>query len=62
MVKMNEYPERKTRELSEEEKKEIRKRIGEGDEDIYELAKEFSCSSSQIAGIKAWVKHSDSWK
>lgn len=47
------YPEPKERDLSEEEKARIRARIQEGDGDIYKLAQEFMCSSSQVAGIKA---------
>jgi transposase-like protein len=47
------YPEPKQRDLSETEKAQIRERIKKGDDDIYELAREFGCSSSQIAGVKA---------
>jgi transposase-like protein len=47
------YPEPKRRELSETEKAQIRKRIQQGDDNIYKLAQEFGCSASQIAGIKA---------
>ena len=47
------YPEPKQRELSETEKAQIRERIQQGDDNIYKLAQEFACSSSQIAGIKA---------
>ena len=47
------YPEPKQRDLSEDEKAQLRARIERGDGDIYELATEFRCSSSQVAGIKA---------
>ena len=47
------YPERKTRELDEDEKSQLRVRIERGDNDIYQLAREFGCSPSQVAGIKA---------
>jgi transposase-like protein len=47
------YPEPNRHELSETEKAQIRKRIQQGDDNIYKLAQEFGCSASQIAGIKA---------
>ena len=47
------YPEPKERDLSGSEKARIRERIEAGEGDIYKLAQEFMCSSSQIAGIKA---------
>jgi hypothetical protein len=47
------YPEPKRRDLAKEEKAELRARIEQGDGDIYALAAEFRCSSSQVAGIKA---------
>lgn len=47
------YPERKQRELTGSEKALIRARIEEGDADVYEIANEFGCSPSQVAGIKA---------
>ena len=47
------YPEPKERELDEQEKEQIRDRIERGEGNIYELAREFGCSSSQVAGIKA---------
>ncbi len=47
------YPQPKSRELSGAEKAELRGRIERGDGDIYTLAAEFSCSPSQVAGIKA---------
>jgi len=46
-------PEPKQRGLSETEKAQIRERIQQGDDNIYTLAQEFACSSSQIAGLKA---------
>jgi hypothetical protein len=47
------YPEPKQRELNDREKAHIRARIRQGDDDIYALSKDFQCSASQIAGIKA---------
>ena len=47
------YPRLKDDELSESVKADIRARLQQGVTDIYGLAKEFSCSPSQIAGIKA---------
>jgi len=47
------YPEKKSRELSEVEKEEIRKHIKRGNDCICELAKRFNCSTSQVAGVKA---------
>ncbi len=47
------YPDPKHRELTEEEKQQMRGRIEQGDSDIYVLAKEFGCTSSQVAGVKA---------
>jgi hypothetical protein len=52
------YPQKKKRDLTEVEKKEIRKDIEKGEDDIYELAKQFSCSTSQVAGVKAYLKRS----
>ncbi len=46
------YPEPKQRDLTDEEKVQLRERIERGDDDIYTLAAEFGCSSSQVAGIK----------
>ena len=50
------YPEPKQRELSESEKAQIREHIQKGDDNIYKLAEEFCCSSSQVAGIKAAMR------
>jgi transposase-like protein len=47
------YPEPKQRELTDDERYQLRARIEQGDADIYALAREFGCSSSQVAGIKA---------
>lgn len=47
------YPEQKSRELDATEKQAIRGRLDSGESDIYKLAQEFGCSSSQVAGIKA---------
>jgi len=53
LAAQNIYPEPKRHDLTEREKEQIRRRIEEGDSNIYKLAEEFHCSSSQIAGIKA---------
>jgi hypothetical protein len=55
------YPEQKIRELSENEKEQIRARLLEGQSDIYRLAEEFVCSSSQVAGIKANLTIAGRW-
>jgi cell fate (sporulation/competence/biofilm development) regulator YlbF (YheA/YmcA/DUF963 family) len=47
------YPEPKQRDLTDDEKTQLRARIERGDADIYALATEFGCSASQVAGIKA---------
>jgi hypothetical protein len=47
------YPEPKQRDLTDDEKTQLRARIERGDADIYVLATEFGCSASQVAGIKA---------
>jgi hypothetical protein len=52
-VVTREYPEPRDRELTDEEKSQLRGRIERGDADIYALAREFGCTSSQVAGIKA---------
>ncbi len=43
------YPEPKERDLSDEEKARLRERIEGGEGDVYRLAREFNCSSSQVA-------------
>jgi hypothetical protein len=50
------YPEPKQRDLTEDEKSQLRARIERGDAEIYALATEFGCSASQVAGIKAAMK------
>ena len=47
------YPEPKQQDLTDEEKEQLRARIERGEGDIYQLAREFGCSASQVAGIKA---------
>jgi DNA invertase Pin-like site-specific DNA recombinase len=47
-----EYPEKKRRELDEDENDSIRSRIEQG-KSSREIADEFDCSLSQVAGIKA---------
>lgn len=49
----HEYPEKKQRELTDAEKAQLRERINAGDDDYAKLAREFGCSTSQVAGIKA---------
>ncbi len=62
MVDKPEYPEKKSRELTDEEKKSIRKRILKLENEKIEgsvsqtLAEEFNCSPSQIAGIMAHMR------
>lgn len=59
MATKSNYPEKKSRELTDDEKKRIRQRIIDiEDEEIEQsisqtLADEFNCSPSQIAGILA---------
>jgi len=47
------YPQKKKRELTEVEKEEIRKHSEKGKGNVYELAEEFGCSTSQVAGVKS---------
>jgi hypothetical protein len=49
------YPDRKTRELTDQEKDQIRKRLesGEGTEAV---AEDLRCAKTQVAAIKAWLK------
>lgn len=47
------YPERKQRELSSAKKERIRDALERSEGDIFQIAREFGCSSSQVAGIKA---------
>lgn len=53
VAESRQYPAPKQRELTNEEKSQLRTRIEKGDTDIYLLATEFGCSASQVAGIKA---------
>lgn len=50
-------PEPKQRQLTGDEKEQIRQRIERCDGDIDQLAQDFRCSSSQIAGIKETMNH-----
>jgi transposase-like protein len=52
------YPEKKKMELTEDEKGEVSRHIEKGDDNIYELAKQFGCSTSQVAGVKSYLKRS----
>jgi hypothetical protein len=55
------YPAKKDRDLTEEEKRGVRARIEELEKGVTEqIAKEFRCSPSQIAGIKARM-HRRKW-
>ncbi|MGC8642212.1 MAG: hypothetical protein ACP5XB_20300 [Isosphaeraceae bacterium] len=47
------YPQPKERELSDKEQEQIREQLRQGEGDIYKLAEEYACSSSQVTGIKA---------
>ena len=51
--KLQRYGQKKDHELSEEEKRQIRERIEQGDGNVYKLAEEFHCAPIQVAGIKA---------
>ena len=50
------YPQLKERELQEHEKQQIRVLLQQGKQDIYSIAQQFSCSASQVAGIKAHLQ------
>jgi len=50
------YLERKTRDLTELQKQDIRIRLDAGDADSSMLAQEFGCVPTQIAALKAWKK------
>jgi transposase-like protein len=52
---------KKNRELSEEDKQAIRKRIDKGERNSSKLAEEFGVGTQQVAGIMAWHLHRDSW-
>jgi hypothetical protein len=52
-TKLRIYTEKKKRELTQEEKRQIRERISKDDGDVYKLAEDFCCVPIQIAGIKA---------
>jgi hypothetical protein len=51
--KLKDYLEKKRDTLSDSAKQQIRKRIDAGDGNVYQLALEFGCVPTQIAGIKA---------
>ena len=53
--RVHEYPEHKWRELSDTENFEIRELITNGNDDIWEIAEAYDCSTSQVAGIKAAI-------
>jgi hypothetical protein len=50
------YPDRKERDLSEEEKVEIRRRLEARQDDVHSIARDIGCASTQVAAIKAWMK------
>jgi DNA invertase Pin-like site-specific DNA recombinase len=52
---------KKTRELNEEQKKAIRKRIDKGERNSTKLAKESGVGRQQVAGIMARHLHPESW-
>ena len=47
------YPEKKIRDLSDEETRQIRSQIEQRNGKTEGIAEEFKCSESQVAGIKA---------
>lgn len=53
--RVHEYPEHKWRDLSDTENYEIRELITSGDDDIWDIANAYDCSTSQVAGIKAGI-------
>ena len=57
--KLGRYHQKKTRDLTEEEKRQIRQRIERSEGDVYKLAEEFECVPIQVAGIKAACIGSD---
>jgi len=54
--KLHEYLRKKNHDLRSEETRQVRKRVDGGQTDVYQLAKEFGCVPTQIAGIKAHMK------
>ncbi len=50
------YRQKKSRDLTDLEKQEIRLRLENGENDTAKLAEEFGCVPTQIAAIKAWRK------
>lgn len=56
MGTLQEYRERKHRNLSATEKQAVRIEIEQGRGDVYSLAKKFKCVPTQIARIKARMK------
>lgn len=54
--RLHEYLQKKQRDLSSEETQQIRGRLEHGQTNVYELANEFGCVPTQIAGIKARLK------
>jgi transposase-like protein len=51
-----EYLQKKQRKLSSEETQQIRECLEHGQTNVYELANEFGCVPTQIAGLKARLK------
>jgi len=51
---LREYLQRKQRNLSRKETEQIKGRLNRGQANVYQLAEEFGCVPTQIAGIKAW--------
>ena len=50
------YPQLKTHELTHQVKQDIRTALKLGADNIYTIASTFSCSTSQVAALKAWRK------
>ena len=56
MGNLKAYIKRKSRDLSDAEKRAIRVEISKGNGNVYRLAKTFQCVPTQIAGVKARMK------
>jgi len=54
-LSLRRYPQRKSRDLTDQEKTEMRNKIEAGEADIHKLAFNFGCSTSQAAAIKAHI-------
>ncbi len=54
--KLRRYLKKKDRDLSPDERQQMRDHIQSGEKDVYKLAEEFHCVPTQVAGIKARMK------